>query len=328
MISRRKFVHSSLLTTLVYGTGRLSLKGQVRANKNMTGEKPESVVVSTWDHGLAANEAAWKVIEQGGRALDAVEKGVRVPEGDPSVNTVGYGGLPDASGQVTLDACIMDESGNCGSVACLKSIKHPVSVARKVMERTPHVMLAGQGALEFALENGFEEEDLLTAEARQEWEHWKRNRGKNKQGGNGHDTIGMLAIDGKGRMAGACTTSGLAYKKPGRVGDSPIIGAGLYLDGDVGGAVATGNGELVMKTLGTFLVVELMRKGADPDEACREAVLRIIDKCHPAADEQVGFLALSAAGKTGACSIRPGFTYALCNEKENRLHDAVYLKGI
>ena len=214
----------------------------IPAQKQSTVQKP--IVVSTWEHGMPANAAAWQVLSQGGNALDAVEQGARVPEADPAVRTVGLGGYPDASGEVTLDACIMDHQLNCGSVAGLKRIKHPISVARAVMEKTPHVMLVGEGALAFAKAQGFVEENLLTEQSKQDWLLW-REQGKAKSQINleNHDTIGMLALDSHGHLAGACTTSGAAYKLPGRVGDSPLIGAGLYVDQDVGAATATGLGE-------------------------------------------------------------------------------------
>jgi N4-(beta-N-acetylglucosaminyl)-L-asparaginase len=276
------------------------------------------VVVSTWNHGLPANEAAWKILEKGGYALDAVEAGVRVPEADPEVISVGYGGLPDEKGKVTLDACIMDEKGRAGSVTFLEHIMHPISVARLVMEKTPHVMLSGRGALEFALRNGFKKENLLTPAAKTAWKKWKKeNTGFKpvinieKEIRENHDTIGMLALDSQGRLCGACTTSGMAFKMHGRVGDSPIIGAGMFADGKVGGAVATGTGELVMKTLGTFLVVELMRNGLTPDAACREAVNRIREKIPDYQKHQIGYVALNLQGQTGAFSIQPGFEYAI-----------------
>ncbi len=280
------------------------------------------VVLSTWNHGLPANEAAWQVLSSGGYALDAVEKGVRVPEGDPGVNSVGVGGAPDAGGKVTLDACIMDEKGHAGSVAFLQHIKHPISVARLVMEKTPHVMLCGKGALKFALDNGFRKEKLLTRKMRKRWKSWvKSGEGYHpginieNQPAENHDTISMLALDQAGRLCGACTTSGLAYKMHGRVGDSPIIGAGLFVDGDVGGAAATGTGELVMKTLGAFLIVELMRNGMSPGEACRAAISRITEKIPGYRKHQIGYIALNKWGETGTASLQPGFEYAL---KTNR----------
>jgi N4-(beta-N-acetylglucosaminyl)-L-asparaginase len=290
-----------------------------RSFASAAGEEIQSpVVISTWDHGLPANNAAWKILSTGGYALDAAEQGVRVPEGDPRVTSVGYGGAPDATGKVTLDSCIMDEKGNAGSVAFLQHIKHPISVARLVMEKTPHVMLTGTGALDFALANGFQKENLLTPAMRDRWKAWKKsNVGfhpeinvENKPGDN-HDTISMLALDRDGRLCGACTTSGLAYKMHGRVGDSPIIGAGLFVDGEVGAAAATGTGELVMKTLGSFLIVELMRGGMAPDEACRTAIRRIAEKIPGYRNHQIGYIALSKQGTTGTAGLQPGFVYAL-----------------
>lgn len=272
------------------------------------------VVISTWKHGVAANRAAWDVLVNGGRALDAVETGVRVTEADPASNSVGIGGFPDADGHVTLDACLMDERGRCGSVAFLQDILHPISVARRVMEETPHVMLVGDGALEFALEHGFRKHDLLTPEAEEAWREWREETGRPalpEINVENHDTIGMLALDLHGNLSGACTTSGTAFKIHGRVGDSPIIGAGLFVDNEVGAACATGWGEAVMRTAGSHLVVELMRQGRNPEDACREAVERVIRKNPDYDDIQVGFLALDRNGRTGAYAIRSGFDYAL-----------------
>jgi len=277
------------------------------------------VVVSTWDFGMKANKEAWKVLSAEGKALDAVEQGVRIIEADESNLSVGIGGLPDRDGYVTLDACIMDETGNAGSVCFLQNIVHPVSVARKVMEKTPHVILSGEGALQFALEEGFEETNLLTPAARKAWEKWKEtSKYKPIINIENHDTIGMIALDAYGNLSGACTTSGLAYKMHGRVGDSPIIGAGLFVDNEVGAATATGMGEAVLKTCGTFLVVELMRQGRSPEEACREAVLRIAKKQNYK-DFQIGFLALDKKGNTGAYCIHPGFSYAVQNKNGAKL---------
>lgn len=321
MISRRNFIQ-----TLSGVSGGIALSGPVMSVPLMTSEVQLPIVVSTWNHGIPANEAAWEILREGGYALDAVEAGVRVAEADPEVITVGYGGLPDATGKVTLDACIMDEQGNAGSVAFLEHIKHPVSVARKVMEQTPHVMLTGKGALSFALKNGFSRENLLTPAARSAWKRWKKTDRTFKPVINieneeiwNHDTIGMLALDSRGRLCGACTTSGMAFKLHGRVGDSPIIGAGLFVDGDIGGAVATGSGELVMKTLGSFLVVELMRQGLTPDEACREAVMRIAAKIPDHQKHQIGYLALDIRGNTGSFAMQPGFDYALRTSGKNEL---------
>ena len=282
------------------------------------------IVISTWNFGLQANVEAWKILSAGGKALDAVEAGARVPEGDPKETSVGLGGLPDRDGRVTLDACIMDENGNIGSVACLEHIVHPVSVARKVMEKTPHVMLVGEGALQFALANGFKKEKLLTKESEQAWKNWLKE-GTYKPIANieNHDTIGIVALDAKGNLSGACTTSGMAYKMHGRVGDSPIIGAGLYVDNEVGAATSTGVGEEVIRIVGCHLVVELMRQGNSPEQACKLAVERIIKKNPDKAKTiQVGFLALNKNGEYGAYCLQKGFTYAVHNEVTNRLFDS------
>ena len=291
---------------------------------DLPSEPTRPLVISTWRHGLAANEAAWKILSNGGRALDAVEAGVKESESDPNVSSVGYGGLPDRQGHVTLDACIMDEKGDCGSVAFLQHIKNPISVARRVMEETPHVMMVGDGALQFALSQGFKKEDLLTDKAKEEWDKWKQGHPDavtSKPNWENHDTIGLVAIDADGNLSGACTTSGLAWKRYGRVGDSPIIGAGLYVDNEVGAASATGVGEAVIRAVGSFLVVELMRQGNSPQDACRLATERVIQKNPKTWKEtQVGFVAIDKQGRHGAYCIRPGFDYAVYdNANGNRL---------
>ncbi len=280
------------------------------------------VVISTWNHGKAANTAAWQVLSENGNALDAAEAGVRVTEADPNGRSVGIGGRPDRDGNVTLDACIMNSDGDCGSVAYLQEILHPITVARQVMEKTPHVMLVGKGAQEFAIAQGHEKVNLLTEESKEEWEEWlaSERRQKPKINVENHDTIGLLTLDNQGNLAGACTTSGAAYKYAGRVGDSPIIGAGLYLDNDVGGATATGWGEAVIRACGCFLVVELMRQGHSPQEACELAVERVVAKNPDWKDIQVGFIALGKDGRHGSFCIAPGFEYALWSEQvENGL---------
>jgi N4-(beta-N-acetylglucosaminyl)-L-asparaginase len=336
MFNRRKFLGSSLL----------SVAGTIIANKSMAGlpEKVEGnpVVISTWDFGKPANAEAWKVLSSGGRALDAVEAGVRIPEGDPNIQTVGYGGLPDRDGRVTLDACIMDENGGCGSVMCLEHIAHPISVARMIMEKTPHIVLVGDGALQFALANGFKKENLLTPKSEKDWKEWLKSSKyepviniENKLDGKStskavmpgskfnHDTIGMVAMDAKGNLSGACTTSGLAFKMHGRVGDSPIIGAGLFVDNEVGAATSTGVGEEVIRIVGSHLVVELLRQGLSPEDACKKAVERIVQR-NPAKAKtlQVGFLALKKNGEFGAYAIQKGFSYAVKNGNEEKMYDA------
>ena len=281
-------------------------------------EKRRPMIISTWKHGVAANETAWKTLEKGGSALDAVEAGVRVSEADPEVMSVGYGGRPNEDGVVQLDAAIMDgPTRNAGSVGALERIRHPISVARRVMENTRHVMLVGEGARRFAVEQGFEEEDLLTDKAKEAFEKWKS---KARRGPEGKDTIGMVARDAEGRIAAACTTSGLAYKLSGRVGDSPIIGAGLYAD-DAGGASATGVGEEVIKVCGSFLIVDSIRRGATPQEACDAAVARILDGHPENRTKQVAFVALSPSGEIGAAAILPGFQYAIHTSDGGRLVD-------
>jgi len=319
MKTRRDFIKASALTTvgLITACGKESKESTVINNQIL--DSP--VVISTWKHGLAANEAAWKVLSANGRALDAVEQGVRVSEADPKVTSVGYGGLPDRDGKVTLDACIMDEFGNAGSVACLENIMNPISVARLVMEKTQHVLLVSEGAKRFALENGFKEENLLTEEAKAEWEKWiKTGVYKPWDYESNHDTIGMVALDKSGNLSGACTTSGLKWKMHGRVGDSPIIGAGMFCDNEVGAAAATGVGEAVIKTVGSFLIVEQMRNGKSPQKACKIAVERIAKKIKNYKEIQVGFIAVNKSGETGAYSLQEGFEYALF---KNNIHELI-----
>ena len=324
MTSRRKFILQSILGA----SGSVAVIEQLAAQPGAAAALPKPLVVSTWNHGVPANAAAWRVLEANGRALDAVEAGVRVPEADPTITTVGYGGYPDRDGRVTLDACIMDEQGNCGAVAFLQHIMHPISVARMVMEKTPHVMLAGEGALQFALANGFKKENLITPQAKKAWKEWlKTALYKPVINVENNDTISMLALDAQGNLAGACTTSGAAWKMHGRIGDSPIIGAGLYVDNEVGGACATGLGEAVIKMVGSHLVVELMRQGRSPQEACQAAVDRIVKKQKNYQDLQVGFLALSKAGEVGAYSIHNGFNYAVRTSSENKLIDVMSFTG-
>jgi isoaspartyl peptidase/L-asparaginase-like protein (Ntn-hydrolase superfamily) len=284
------------------------------------------VVVSTWKHGVAANEAAVRNLRGGGSALDAVEAGVRVSEADPEVHSVGRGGHPNEDGVVQLDAAIMDgRTHRAGSVAALERTLHPVSVARRVMETTRHVLLVGEGALLFARRNGFPEADLLTDDARKRWLDWKRNLSDRDFWIDDHDTIGMVAMDAGGGLAASCTTSGLAWKLPGRVGDSPLIGHGLYADQEAGAAAATGVGEAVIRNCGSFHVVERMRAGDDPARACRSVLERIRRK-EPDLAGQVAFVALRADGLAAGAGLRPGFQYALARRGANDLLDAPSLK--
>lgn len=325
MINRRKFLLASSTLPL------FTIDNALGFSKNAS-VKP--VVISTWDFGKAANAEAWKTLYKGGNVIDAVEAGVKIPEADPNNQSVGYGGLPDRDGRVTLDACIMDGSNlACGAVTCLEHIMHPISVAKLVMQKTPHVMLTGEGALQFALANGFVKTDLLTPQSERDWKEWLKN-GEYKPvinsekimgDKNNHDTIGMIAMDATGNIGGACTTSGMAYKMHGRVGDSPIIGAGLYADSEVGAATSTGVGEEVIRTCGSHTVVELMRQGFSPEQSCKKAVERII-KRNPgrAKTLQVGFLALNKNGEYGAFAIHKGFNYAVKNDKEEKIYNSKY----
>ncbi|UNK50918.1 N(4)-(beta-N-acetylglucosaminyl)-L-asparaginase [Lysobacter sp. S4-A87] len=312
MTNRRQFLQSSLLAA-----GALALPKAGAAPVANRGR-----VVSTWDFGVGANAAAWQVLGTGGSALDAVEAGARWAEADLCNPTVGRCGNPDRDGVLTLDASIMDGDGRCGAVAALEDIAHPVSVARAVMEKTPHVMLVGAGAQQFAIAQGFEKTPLLTDQARQAWREWLKtaqytpqiNAERQQRPGDksNHDTLGILALDAKGRLAGACTTSGMAWKLHGRVGDSPIVGAGLYVDNEVGAATASGVGEEMVRNAASFLVVELMRQGRSPADACREAIERVVRKRPEASKQlQVCFLALNRDGEAGAFALHKGFVYAL-----------------
>jgi len=319
MIKRRNFVKGTLFSAASTILPILS-----RAGDSLKHKQQKPIVIATWDDNTKATRKGMDTILKGGTALDAVEAGARVAEADPNNTTVGYGGLPDRDGIVTLDACIMDEFGKAGSVTFLQHIKHPISVARKVMEETPHVMLSGEGALQFALSQGFKKENLLTDSARNEWEKWLND---NNYRPFNHDTIGILAIDDSGKLCGACSTSGRAFKMHGRVGDSPVLGAGMYVDNEVGGACATGAGELVLETLGSFLVVELMRQGMTPNAACREAVYRILKK-YPElkkGGEQVGYAALNINGEVGGYSIDKGYSIAVSEKEKDYIITPEYI---
>ena len=291
------------------GAVGITVPSVIFGDSNINTNKNNPIILSTHNHGLPANDVAWETLLNGGNAMDAAEAGARVTEADPTITSVGFGGLPDEKGNVTLDACVMDSNGNAGSVAFLQNIKHPVSVARKVMEDTKHVMLVGEGARLFAVSQGFEEIDLLTVESRQAWEEWDKNR-REMTPHETHDTISVLVQDKNGDFAGACTTSGWAYKLHGRVGDSPIIGAGLFVDNEIGCAAATGLGEEVIKTTGSFLVVELMRQGYDPTVACEEALNRVIKAHNGTPDFQIGYIAIRKDGQIGSACLKWSFEYA------------------
>ncbi len=328
MANRRNFLKLSglglggaLLGQSVFPNSEYQTKTENQEANHIRAAKP--IVISTWKHGLAANAKAWEILSSNGKALDAVQQGVMVPESDPKCTSVGFGGLPDRDGNVTLDACIMDHSSNCGSVSFLQHIKNPIAVARLVMDMTPHIMLSGEGALRFALANGFIKEDLLTPESKAAYEKWLvTSKYEPVINIENHDTIGMLAIDDEGNLAGACTTSGLAWKMHGRVGDSPIIGAGLFVDGEIGAACATGLGEEVIRIAGSAMIVERMRMGVEPEQACKEMVKRIVKRAKNIDNIQVGFLALRKDGNYGTWSIRSGFDYALTVNAFNGMKDS------
>ncbi|MCY7311494.1 MAG: N(4)-(beta-N-acetylglucosaminyl)-L-asparaginase [Chitinophagaceae bacterium] len=348
MINRRKFIRASAFT----GFASLFTKGAWSMDETGT-VKGKPVVISTWDAGIRANNAAWEILGNGGRALDAVEKGVMQTESEQNC-CVGLGANPDRDGFVTLDACIMDEFSNCGSVAFLERIKHPIAVARRVMEKTPHVMLVGSGAQQFAVAEGFPlEEQKLSPNAQKNYENWLKTSEykppainvenlpvvqKGKQGhgpfapyklANGewnHDTIGMVAMDTNGNFSGSCTTSGAGFKMRGRLGDSPVIGAGLFVDNEVGACTATGQGEDVIRVAGSHSVVELMRQGLSPEVACKKIIERIVKiKGAKAKEIQVAFLAVNKKGQVGAYSIHKGFEYAI---RTNEMEKMVKAKSI
>ncbi len=318
-MNRRSFIKSTGVASLGIGLNM----NKTFSNSIKRINKP--IVVATWDV-KNATKKAWEILSTNGNSLDAVEQGCRVEEANENGQSVGIGGLPDREGNVTLDACIMDYMSNCGSVVYLKDIKHAISVARLVMEKTPHVMLAGDGAKKYALSMGFNEENLLTAKSKKDWMDWKKEEEyKPIINIENHDTIGMLAMDEKQNISGACTTSGLAYKMQGRVGDSPIIGSGLFIDNEIGGAVATGLGEEVIKTVGSFLVVELMRQGYSPDDACKIAIDRIVKKPRSNYKNfQVGYLALNKMGQIGSYSIQKGFSITRFDNNGNINLDSQY----
>jgi N4-(beta-N-acetylglucosaminyl)-L-asparaginase len=317
MSNRRQFISDSIL-------GVAALKG-LDLYHFFSIKKPvqKPVVIATWDN-RKATAAAWKILSKQGYALDAVEAGARVPEADPDDTSVGYGGFPDRDGNVTLDACIMDEKGRAGGVAFLQHIKHPISVARKVMEKTPHVLLCGDGALDFALSEGFKKENLLTPTAEAAWKAWlKTSVYEPKVNWERHDTIGIVALDEANQIAGACSTSGMAFKMRGRVGDSPIIGAGMYADQSAGAAAATGLGELMLRNLTSFQVVEAMRNGLHPQKAIEVTLKRLVAKMPEEAKvNQIGLVAVDKRGRTGGFALQKGFNYAVHTAAGNQVFEA------
>lgn len=329
-MERRKFIKASGLgLTAALVTPVISFASSESTEPiEETPALKEPKMISTWNHGIAANKAGWEVLMKGGSALDAVEAGARQTEADVSNRSVGIGGLPDRTGHVTLDACIMDWDSRCGSVGFLEGIAHPISVARHIMEHTPHVMLVGAGAKSYALKNDFDTIKTPVPEAKAEWKKWLKEQEtlakQPKVNHENHDTIGLLAMDANGHISGACTTSGWAYKLPGRLGDSPIIGASLFVDNEVGAAVATGLGESIIRIAGSHTVVEMMRHGMTPQEACEEAVNRIIRKHKNMEGNQCAFIAMDKEGRVGSYSVYNGFNYALHTKTEEKMVDAPF----
>ena len=319
MINRRKFLHS--LTAV----GALPLLSFMPKSGARVGSYAGGLVVSTWNFGVKANTAAVQKLNEGGNSLDMVTAGAMEMESDPTELSIGLGGLPDREGHTTLDACVMDSTGKAGSVCFLEKIKHPVAVARAIMEKTPHVVLVGEGAQQFALQSGFPKDDYQNPAAVKAYEEWlKKSEYKPIINIENHDTIGILAMDKKGDLSGACTTSGLCYKMRGRVGDSPIIGAGLYVDNEVGAATASGLGETILRSCSSFLMVELMRQGYSPQNACQEAIKRLVkvNSFMNVSDYQACFIAVNKQGEVGAYSVHPGFTYAVWKDGEHKLLNA------
>ena len=337
MANRRKFIKSSAA-----GLALLAVRPGAASRPAAPHAPTKPLAIATWNDGVAANQAAWQILSKNGAALDAVEAGVRVTEASQNC-CVGLGGNPDRDGIVTLDACIMDHRFNCGSVAALERILHPISVARAVMEKTPHVLLVGEGAQQFAVAQGFPlQPQQLSPDAEKAYREWLKksdykpvvnieNSGNKKTGPVGgpqnHDTIAMLALDAQGNLSGSCTTSGMGFKMRGRVGDSPIIGAGLYVDNEVGAAAATGQGEDVIRMVGSHTVVEYMRHGLAPQAACRAAVERVNKiKGAQARDIQVAFIAVNNQGQIGAFALQKGFSYAVCDARnQQQLVESDYL---
>ena len=322
-LSRRTFLSTSAAATvadLVVGRP-LSARPVKSATTEMALETP--VFISTWDFGRVANDKAMATLEAGGDMLDAIEQGIRETEIDADNHSVGFGGTPNADGVVQLDACIMNHLYDAGSVAAIEDILHPISVARMVMERTKHVMLAGAGARKFAREQGMETTDTLTEERRQKWQAWLKTQ-EEMSLEESHDTIALVGCSPDGTVSGGCSTSGWGYKLAGRVGDSPIIGSGLYVDGQVGAAGATGLGENVMRYCGSFAVVDWMSRGASPEEACIETVLAMGRKDPlPLKEMSLNFIAVDRHGRFGGAGSDAGFQFSVATGESSRVVDAI-----
>ena len=325
-MNRRKFIKNSSL--FVAASMIKPLHGASFPAYSFEEQVEGPVIISTWIHGLEANRAGWKVLEKGGSALDATVAGAMQTESDITNRSVGIGGRPDRTGHVTLDACVMDGDGRSGAVGYLEGIAHPAAVAKAIMEKTPHAMLVGEGARRFALDHGFATIKTPLPEVKKDYLAWKKENKellkRPKINHENHDTIGLIARDAQGNFGGTCTTSGWAYKMPGRLGDSPIIGAGLFVDNEVGAATATGLGEAIMRVAGSAIVVELMRAGMKPSEACKEVVMRIIRKNKDLTGLQCGFIAMDTLGNVGGFSVYNGFNFALKSNNRDEMVDTEF----
>ena len=333
MFSRRGFLLSSTVASWALSRTRPDLIAQ---SQTLSSEASGPLVISS-ANGIKAVEKAMAILKAGGSTLDAVVEGVTLVEDDPEDTSVGYGGLPNADGEVELDASVMcGPTGGAGAVGALKNIRNPAKVARLVMERTNRVFLVGEGALRFALAHGFPKENLLTDKARQEWLKWKEElndqddwvspskKEEIKQKERSHGTINCLALDLRGDMSGVTSTSGLSFKMPGRVGDSPIIGAGLYLDNTVGAAGSTGNGEANIKVVGAHTVVELMRQGASPEQACLQTLKRVVD-LYKGKPPNLNFYALNKKGQFAGAAIYKGGKYCVHQGNQPVLQESAWL---
>ena len=330
-LSRRTFSRTCLATAGLFATQSLQ-NGSAAFAEGKDNKLP--CFIATWKFGQQATDLSLKTSKQGGSVLDSVEQGIRLVEADRKNTSVGDGGTPAANGIVQLDACIMNGPGHgAGSVAGIEGIRHPISVARKVMEQTPHVLLVGKGAQDFAVSQGFEVSDLLTPGRKKAWEAWKAKQVDKPDlpiGADNHDTIALVGVgtDSQGNtvVAGGCSTSGLGYKLPGRVGDSPILGSGLYVDNEVGAAGATGIGENVMRYCSTFFIVEQMRAGKSPEEACVAAIERV-DRIDPfdLKDLHINFLAIDREGNVGAAGTDKGFQYSIARPGVSEVRNAKWI---
>ena len=318
-LSRRHFLAGSAASGIA---GTALATQSTDASPQLPAARP--TFISTWRFGAPANELALKTYQEQGSMLDAIEKGIGLVEADVSNASVGIGGIPNAEGVVQVDACIMSgPDHDAGSVAGVEDILHPISVARKVMEETRHVMLVGDGAKSFALDQGYSTTPLLTDSQKTKWEKWKEKQSVPEIDEQNHDTIAMIGVDSEGNVFGGCSTSGWGYKVPGRVGDSPIIGSGLYVDNEVGGAGATGIGENVMRYCASFMIVEAMRQGLSPQEACEATIERIVRKDSKNAEElAINFIAVNRDGEIGAAGTSKGFQYSVTTAQGTRVDNA------